>query len=429
MPFTSRRIAAFFERSPIARRPVILVGIMALFWAVFDSVLSYLTPLYLEFHQYGEFAIGLIIGSSSIAGALFDFIVSRLFSNTSFRRMFLLMLLVCSVYPLILFNAEAIWVFLFAMVLWGVYYDLFAFGVFNFVSTQSKKEEFTKDFGIIQILRSVGVIIAPLVIGLLVTEIYGWNVIAFVWGNLFIAILAFFVLAIVTKRRKVVPLLGPKGHVQKSWNFSLWTKELRAWTKIGAVIAPALVVSLMYHITEAFFWTIGPLYGDAHGSLLFGALFLAADTAPGLFVGWYINRFTLLWGKKRVAFVSLLCSGLILSLFALISQPWAHVVLVLCASLFMTMAVPAINGAISDYVSETPELEKEIIGLADFSSNVAWVIGPIAAGGLAQLIDIPRTFTAIGMVQAVVAIILLLKALGPIRVPRGPELEKQLTSS
>lgn len=431
MAFTSQRLSVLLRRSPLSQRPIVLVGIMALFWTIYDATLSYLTPLFLEEQHFGEFSIGLIIGFSSLTGALFDFVISKIFPNTSFRRVFLVMLAVCAGYPLILHQASTLSVFLVAMAMWGIYYDLWGFGIFNFVSTTSLKKNFTKDFGLLQIMRSLGAIIAPLVIGVLVINIYDWKIMVFSWANLFVACAAFAVLLIVSPkstRKNDVEDVKIATLEKRSWNLLTWKNEITSWKKVGKVIAPALIVTLLYYMNEAFFWTIGPLYGDSMGSLLFGGLFLAADTTPGLFVGWYVQRFTMIWGKKRVAFLALLCGGLILGTFGLITTPWAHIIIVLCSSLFLSMSIPAINGAFADYIVETPELEKEIEGLEDFAFNAAYVIGPIAAGGLAEWLTIPWTFTAIGIIEVVVAVILILTSPRHIRVPRLAEINGASTA-
>lgn len=422
MAFTSRRLSVLLKRSPISHRPVVLVGVMALFWTIFDATLSYLTPLFLEEKQFNELSIGLIIGFSSLTGAVFDFLVSKVFTNTSYRRVFLLMLAICAGYPIVLHQASTVSIFLVAMALWGIYYDLWGFGIFNFVSATSLKRNFTKDFGFVQIMRSLGSIIAPLVVGVLVINVYDWKIMVFSWANLFVACAAFAVLILIAPRQKNGDIEEVPVVEKRSWNLLTWKNEVLSWRKVGKVIAPALVVTLLYYMNEAFFWTIGPLYGEAAGSMLFGGLFLAADTTPGLLVGWYVHRFTLIWGKKRVAFLALLCGGLILGTFGLITNPWAHIIIVLCSSLFLSMSIPAINGAFADYIVETPELEKEIEGLEDFSFNVAYVIGPVVAGGLAQWLTIPWTFTAMGVIEVIVAVILILTAPKHIRVPRLTEI-------
>lgn len=139
--------------------------LMVFCWTIFDSMVSYMTPLLMSNHGLSNTAIGLLIGSSSIAGAIFDFIICKLFKNTNYRRIFFTMLAVCLIYPLVLGNATSLTVFLLAMILWGLYFDLYGFGVFDYISRYTLKKEYSSNFGIIQISRSLGSIIAPLIIG------------------------------------------------------------------------------------------------------------------------------------------------------------------------------------------------------------------------------------------------------------------------
>jgi hypothetical protein len=93
---------------------------MVLFWATYDGLMTYVTPLLMEEQNFSNSVIGLIIATSSITGALFDFLICKFFKNTDFRRVFMLMFALCFFYPLLLWQANIIWIFLFAMSVWGI---------------------------------------------------------------------------------------------------------------------------------------------------------------------------------------------------------------------------------------------------------------------------------------------------------------------
>lgn len=147
---------------------VLVFAVVIMFWAIFDSVMQYITPLLIQEQGFSNTAIGLIIGFSSVAGAAFDFFIYKIFKNTDFRRIILVMFAICFFYPLLLWQTKSVWMFLFAMAVWGIYYDLYGFGAFNFVAKYIKRKDSASSFGLIQIFKSAGNIIAPLIIGLLV---------------------------------------------------------------------------------------------------------------------------------------------------------------------------------------------------------------------------------------------------------------------
>src|SRR6185369_1846310 len=106
------------------QKPLLMLCFMLFFWTMFDGVVSYITPLTLSQHAFSNTMVGVILGTSSIAGAAFDFFLCKFLSSTHFRRVYLFMFALCALYPLILFHANAVWLFIFAMAIWGFYYDL-----------------------------------------------------------------------------------------------------------------------------------------------------------------------------------------------------------------------------------------------------------------------------------------------------------------
>ena len=174
--------------------PLVLVfAVVVLFWAFFDGAISYITPLLIQQQGFSNSEIGFIIGFSSVAGAAFDFFIYKIFKKTNFRRLILAMFVICFAYPLLLWQTKSLWLFLLAMSVWGVYYDLYGFGVFNFVAKYIKSKNNSSSFGIIQIFKSLGNIIGPLVIGYLIVERVDWRSFAVSWIVLFMGFIFFII--------------------------------------------------------------------------------------------------------------------------------------------------------------------------------------------------------------------------------------------
>ena len=152
------------------------------------------------------------------------------------------------------------------------------------------------------------------------------------------------------------------------------------------------------------------MYAENAGLGQFSGLFLAAYTLPTLIVGWFVGSLTKHFGKKRTAFLGLFIGSLILSSFFYLPSPIIAIFVIFISSCFISMALPAINAAYADYISDAPQVEGEIEGLEDFAFNVGYVIGPISAGVLADILGLKVAFSILGLFGAILALILLLIA-------------------
>ena len=74
------------------------------------------------------------------------------------------------------------------------------------------------------------------------------------------------------------------------------------------------------------------------------------------------------------------------------------------------MTHPVMNSSFADYINDAPEVEMEIEGLEDFSTNIGYIIGPIMAGFAADLFGMQQAFGIIGIIGAYLAIWLLIFA-------------------
>lgn len=385
------------------RGPIYLFSLVIFFWTIFDTIMTYITPLLIERNGFSNTLIGLIIGSSSIAGGLFDFIICKVFKNTHFRRVFLIMFALCFIYPILLWQAKTFWFFIFVMAVWGIYFDLYGFGAFDFIGRHTKKAAHAASFGLIQMFRALADIIAPLIIGLIIVVSIDWRTIAFGWLFLAIGFILFVILLVLMRKHPTM-----KGAIIEPVRRKNLFIELHLWRKLGTLMMPVLFMTFYLFFIEAFFWTLAPLYAEDIAIKHFGGLFLAAYTLPALIVGWFISPLTKHFGKKRIALLGLLIGSLILSSFYYLSNPIIAIVAVFIASCFISMALPAIDAAYTDYISEAPQVEGEIESLEDFAFNMGYVVGPILAGVLADILSMAGAFSMLGLFGVILAIILLI---------------------
>lgn len=379
------------------------VGMMLFFWAIFDGVLGYLVPLLITQAGFSETFMGIIFGTSSIVGAVFDFILSKYLTNTHFRRIYFGLFAVCSIYPLILWQAKGIWMFLLAMAMWGIYFDLQNFGNFDFVGRKADTEVHASHFGILTSFKAVGYLLAPLIAGVLIgATTIGSQPFIFSWIMLGIATI-FFVFLLVLGRKKDKSDVEPK--TIKPVNF---IRELFLWKTIGRILLPVLSLTIFLNIIDAFFWTIGPLTAESFVSFhpWNGLLLVAYEIPPmltGVLVGSIANRF----GKKKTAFASLIVGCLLLVYMSLFSNFFVITGIVFVASCFIAISWPSIDGAYADYISEAMKYEKEIAGIEDFATNFGYIIGPMVAGFLADKVGNIPSFAFLGFAGVVVGLVLL----------------------
>lgn len=382
--------------------PIIIFVFSIFFFSLFDFILSYITPIIMEQQGISVGMIGLIIGSSSVTGAIFDFIFCKIFKNTNFRRIFMIMFAISAFYPLLLMKASTVWMFLIAMAVWGIYFDLYSFGVFNYIGKYVRKQDHSSSFGVIQISRAAADFLAPIIAGFLVSASINWRIYTTSWIFLVVAIGLFIVLSIKTKSKKVVDEID-RG-TRKNRNLF---QELRLWKKIAKTISPSLCVTFYVIFIEAFFWTLAPLYVSESNLGWYGGLILSAYSLPPLILGWFVGNITNKFGKKKTAIVSMLIGSIVLIPFSLVVNSGLILLVVFVSACFLSLSLPSINASYADYITEQPEYDGEFEGLQDLLTNLGWIFGPIIAGTIAQILNIPIAFSILGIVGALLALALI----------------------
>jgi MFS family permease len=382
------------------KKPLNALAVMILFWALFDGVISYVTPIAISEKLHSESLMGIIYGTSSISGALFDFLACRIFKNTHYKRLFVIMFAICFVYPLILFKANSFVVYVFAMAMWGIYYDLKNIANMDYVGRKIDVEKHAGSFGVLQMFQSTGYLIAPIVAGYVVADNFGFKPYALAWIFISISICFFIILTILQRKDDV-----QENRFVSSISF---LREMKTWIKLGKILIPVLFLSLFLNVIDAFFWTIGPIFANELTHSWFGGFFMVAYSLPITLAGAMIGRLVLKHGKKRLAFISLFIGSSLLFATFIFNSSLLIFPGVFISSFFIGAVWPTLNGCFADYVSENAILEKEIESLDDFFTNVGYVIGPPAAGIIAENFGNNTVFLTIGACGIVIAVVLFL---------------------
>lgn len=371
------------------------------FMMLFDGLLGFAVPIAITSHGVSNSVMGLIFGCSSLTGALFDFYLSNKITSAHYRRMYIGMFLAAALYALVLYGSNTIILFLVAMGFWGIYFDFMNFANYDFISRHLSKDTFTVGFTVIDFAKSLGYVIAPIIAGAIIFDTVPPSAYGLAFAFLIAALIGYLVLITFfsPSAKHAEPVKQRKLPAVKE--FFLWVRMMKSFR------IPLAFIFLLY-VTESFFWVIGPLISEELVEIHpLGGLVLTAYFLPPLFVDFLVPGVTARYGKKRVAFIAFLIASLLLTSFALLHNPLVIVVVILILSTFLTFAYPAIRSAVADYIVENDHLEKEIQGVADFSSNIGYMVGPILAGFLSQFFGNHMAFSIWG-VLATICIFLLL---------------------
>jgi len=398
------RLFRFFNKDTLSKsqNSFYAVAIMLFLWAIFDGIMSYLAPLVITQGGMSKTVMGVIVGSSSIFGAIFDFLMCKIFKDTNYRRVFLLMFLFSLTFPLFLSQAKTPFIFLIAMATWGIYYDLKNIGQFDFVARTSKEEDHSSRFGITQVFQSLGYFVAPLIAGLLIIDTLTFQPFAFALIFLGLSFIVFLIINIfkIEEGKQFVEA----SHKIRRFNF---LSEFSLWGKIGNFIFPVLILTMFLNIIDAFFWTIGPLFSETVESEKFGGFFISAYVLPALLAGWFVGSITKRFGKKRTSFLALILGSLLFGSISFLPSQLLIIPVIFLGSCFIAIAWPSISGAYADYIGESPIYEKEISGLEDFFANVGFIIDPVLAGLLADKLGNLSSFSVLGVLGIILGFVLL----------------------
>ncbi|MEI6533656.1 MAG: MFS transporter, partial [Candidatus Roizmanbacteria bacterium] len=165
-----------------------------------------------------------------------------------------------------------------------------------------------------------------------------------------------------------------------------------------------LLLTAYVWIYDAFFWTVGPLMTEYFSSTNLGGLFLVVYTLPTLILGLFVGKINKMFGKKVTAQIACMLSSFLLCTFYFINDPSIILITVFFASCSMAFALPSLNATYSDFVSES-NYEKQIQALQDFFTNIGYVIGPIFAGILSDMVGNTKSFGLLGVSGILIVII------------------------
>ncbi|MBN2734120.1 MAG: MFS transporter [Methanomicrobiaceae archaeon] len=377
-----------------------LFCMMILFFMLYDVIITYAVPLIVTEQGYSKTLLGIIFSTAAISGAFFDFVIYKIFKKAFYRTLFIFMFLVCVIYVFFIWSAHSFFVFVAAMAMWGFYYDLQSFGTLDLFSRYVPKKDLSSRFGVLQIFQASGCLLAPLIAGFLIIDTVGWE--PFVTALVFLSVSAFFFLLLLREaagKQQFIP--SDEIHTTKTL-----AEEFGLWRIVGSMLFPLLLLISVSTVFDAFFITIGPIVAENLPLEPFDGLFMVAFFAPPLIIGGLIGSVTKIFGEKKTALIGLFIGSSILTTISFIESPLIIILIVFISTCFTCMLTPVSNSISAHCIQETPKFEKEVQELSDFFFNIGYIIGPVFAGIIADTFGEIKTFSVLGGIGIIFAIIL-----------------------
>lgn len=371
-----------------------------------DAVVSYATPVFLEEALTNTFHLGLVMSFSSMVGFLIDILAGKFFKKRGYGFFVWGTILTALAFSAsFLALPKNVLVYLFAMGLWGIYYEFEAFSKFTYVKECTGKHEYSMVWGIFSNLSAIAYLLGPALASFLISKSLN---ISFV-TSIILSVLSgvFFLIFKLVKKEKVENLETEVKH-----RITVH-EELLVWGKLFKKIWFIWFFNICLVSIDAAFWTVGIIYAEKlKETHPFGWAFLWAYMLPSTFMGFFLPKVAKKFGKKKSAFIGACLGGMSLFTIGFVESVYLQILLMFVFSVFTSLSFPAIYATFEDYISRLHDFGTEMMGIEQTSGSVAYIIGPAVFGFLAEVIGIQKIFSVGGVLIFVVSF------LGLIIVPR-----------
>lgn len=376
-----------------------------------DAIISDFIPSYAQNALGGSLIMGILMSFSSLVGFIADLVFPQLLRSTSARKMILLA--ISSVFVtagILLWTTHFVYpvVFLLAMGVWGLYYEFLHFGMSQFVVKTAPITERSGVWSIISVFKSLAYCVGPLA--------GSWLLL---WKGSTYVILTYAIMGLVAYL--VWFALGYKNGIREDNEVEKFNilEEMKHWWVLLEHVWPILVVSLTLGMVDAAFWTTGVVLSD---SLVqrnwLGSFFVPAYILPSIFVGFIIAKLGIYKGKKKLAEIFMLLTGLVMITFGITSSVEVLILISLLIGATTSVAWPLVDAVYSDISNRMGKEQKHMMGLSSSTVNLSYIIGPVVAGLFSSKIGEPKTMMTMGIFVLVVSVILLLITPKKLKLPQ-----------
>lgn len=391
---------------------VMIVSFVLFFVYLGDGILSDWVPAFIQSSMSSSLLMGIIISFSSVVGFAADLIFPQLLKGLKTRKLILMAigssLVFCGIllwsvsWPLVI-------LFLMAMAVWGVYYEFLGFGGQQFVSESVPATARSGAWAIIGTFRSLAYFLGPIVGSWLTinrnnNEVIVAAVICVGIGYLF----------------WLISGRGSKDSIVETEHTHINIfEESKHWKTLFEHVWPVLTISLVMGIVDATFWTTGTVLSDNLAKNgWWGGMFLPMYMLPMIFMGVLVARWGVYKGKKKIAELFMLIAGVLLSLIGWRTELWFLLLMSFGVGATLSVAWPLTDAVYSDIVARMGREGKHMMGLSGSTISLAYIVGPVLVGFIANKVGEVKTFELVGIGMAFVAVVLLLVTPKKLRLPQ-----------
>jgi MFS family permease len=388
---------------------VLTLSLVIFFIFLGDAILSFWVPGFIERTLSSSIAMGFVMSFSSIVGLGVDLALPQIIRGITVKKLLILGIITSLVFSTLLISSTIkplIFILLLAMALWGLYYEFLGFAGQQFVADVVPLKLHSASWAVIGTFKNLAYFLGPIIAGWILLK-----------GDKMPPLVAIFFVLI----GLLILNLSGKRH-ERRLDFDLeevnFFRELEHWSILFKRVWPVIVMSIFMGLIDSFFWTIGAIYSEKLSQISWlGGMFLPFYTLPSLFMGFVVAKWSIYEGKKKLAERLLLVSGLVLSLLIFFENVAILVFIVFLASLFLAIVYPLVDGVYSDIVARMGRERRHMIGLCNSTMSLAYVVGPIMAGLIANFVGEKMSFVVIGVLTAFISGILLLSTPRKLKLP------------
>ena len=310
-------------------------------------------------------------------------------------------------------SAKYVNLFIIGTIIWGIYYEFLSFSQQSFIISEDSSGEYTKDWGIIYAIGQITAILGPIIGSFLL----GIDLLVSNFSINFIQVLSLILAAFVIWQLPYRPLISEQIEIK-----SLFTvrKEVNYWRILSFKIWPLILTNILVISVTATYWTLGGLLGqELVGKYNLDWLVMVLYFAPLVLGSLILVKVPVMNGKKRLSNISLLIGGIILSsIFFFQTMQIAVFIVIVLSSFALSFAGPLNEAVYSDLLDRMGKSRLHLIGLSKATVSVAFIIAPLATGILADKIGYYATFSFLGIIVAIIALLLLVLTPKKLKLPQ-----------
>lgn len=394
---------------------LILFSFPLFFILLADSIMSYLFPIVVESSMGSNTWMGIILALSSVCGILCDFIFPQLLRGKSWKFQLGAGILIAILFPIFL-NLGAVWssvyFFIAATLIWGIYFELLQFSQQSFVVSEQKKNEFSRDWGVLFLIWQMSAITGPLIASFLLTKTKLISTLT-INSIQFVSLgLLFFIMI-----RLPHKTIKHQSRIQQSLQM---IKEISIWNLLTHRIWPVMLSSILITFVMASFWTIGGLYGlSLFGDSGHDWFILVIFGIPMVLGSVLLSKLKIQTKKKKYVHIALFLAGISLaSLFVTGGSLLLVLLAIFSCGFFLSIAAPLNEAVYSDLLERGGKSRMHLLGIAKSNFSLAYILAPLTTGWMADKLGYSTTFGFVGLVVLIISILLFLSTPRKLKLPQ-----------